>query len=83
MRELAIGNIAVLTGINRDKIKTFPVYLQDDITNLMQTFDNLSELEKAYFTYQNAFIIKEMFAQKTGNFARITNKNNVYGFSAL
>jgi hypothetical protein len=58
--------------------------LKDDITKLLHTLNNLSELERQYFIEQTAFIIKEMFAQKIGNFANSTHhKNNVYGYSGL
>lgn len=78
-RELAIGNIDILTALPKSQIDSFPIYLQDDIKQKIEILENLSEVERDYLRVQLAFVTKEIFASKIG----LYSDNRKQGFSSL
>ncbi len=78
-KELAQGNLHILTSLTSSQINTFPSYLQDEVTKKVEMLSKLSELELNYFRTQVAFITKEIFACKIG----LYSDNRRQGFSSL
>ncbi|MDR0926267.1 MAG: AAA family ATPase [Ignavibacteria bacterium] len=83
MRELALGNLSVLDGIDDKKINMLPKYGQDDARVWKARFHSLSQTERAYFQWTLAFIVKEGFSQKIGLFGGTSHSGASNGFAGL
>lgn len=59
--------------------QSLPSYLQNEVSEILVTFDQMSALEEDYFNEYSAFILKTLIIAKTGD----PEEENDYGYSSL